>query len=435
MAQMSRRQFIERSAAVGAGALLGESGADAQQSASGARVSRSPNEKLNIGIIGVANQGRYNLQNVRSENIVALCDVDDNYLAATIQEFPGATVYNDFRRMLEQKDVDAVVVATPDHIHAPATLIALETGRHVYCEKPLTHTVGEARKVIAAAHRSKLATQMGTQIHAGDNFRRVVELVQSGAIGQIAEVHVWVDSLYTGTGRPVEKPPVPPTLHWPLWLGPAPVRPYHPTYVPFWWRSWWDFGGGALADLACHHMDLPHWALNLREPLTIEAEGPPVKAENTPEWLIVRYEYPARAAMPPVKLTWYNTGKRTPYHAEGKLPNWGSVLFVGEKGMLLSDYNRHVLLPEKDFEGFQPPPQTIPASIGHHAEWIQACKTGAPTTCNFDYSGPLAQTVLLGNVAYRVGCKLEWDAVHHQITNCPEAEPFVNPRHRRGWKV
>jgi predicted dehydrogenase len=395
---------------------------------------RSPNEKLNIGVIGVANQGAYDLDNVRSQNIVALCDIDDNYLAAAAKDLPQAKTYNDYRKLLEQKGIDAVVIATPDHMHAPITLAALESGRHVYCEKPLTHTVCEARKVAVAAKKHARVTQMGTQIHAGSNYRRVVEIVQSGALGTVREVHVWVDRVWTRDGRPADTPPVPPNIHWDLWLGVAPERPYNPAYLPATWRGWWDFGGGTLADMACHHMDLSHWALNLRHPLTVEAEGPPVKPENTPAWLIVHYDYPARDLQPPVRLTWYNGGKRPPHFAEGKLPEWGDgTLLVGEKGMLLASYGRYVLLPEKDFAGFQPPPKTIPDSIGHHAEWIEACKTGGPTTCNFDYAGALTETVLLGNVAYRVGQKLEWDSERQIATNCPDADRYLRPHYRKGW--
>jgi predicted dehydrogenase len=395
---------------------------------------RSPNEKLNIGVIGVANQGAYDLDNVRSQNIVALCDIDDNYLAAAVKDLPQAKTYNDYRRLLEQKGIDAVVIAIPDHMHAPVTRAALESGRHVYCEKPLTHTVYEARRVAEAAQKHARVTQMGTQIHAGSNYRRVVEIVQNGAIGTVREVHVWADRSWTGDGRPADTPPVPPNIHWDLWLGVAPERPYHPAYVPAKWRGWWDFGGGTLADMACHHIDLSYWALNLRHPLTVEAEGPPVNPENTPAWLIVHYDYPARDPQPPVRLTWYNGGKRPPQFADGKLPEWGDgTLFVGEKGMLLADYSRYVLLPEKDFAGFQPPPKTIPDSIGHHAEWIEACKTGGPTTCNFDYAGALTEAVLLGNVAYRVGQKLEWDAKSLKVTNGPDADRYLRPRYRKGW--
>jgi predicted dehydrogenase len=265
----------------------------------------------------------------------------------------------------------------------------------------------------------------------------VVEVIQKGAIGPIREVHVWCGKSWAGSDRPKETPPVPAGLHWDLWLGPAPYRPYHPAYHPASWRGWWDFGGGTLSDMACHYMDLPFWTLDLRYPLTIEAEGPPVHPESAPTWLIVRYEFPARQDKPPVKLTWYHGGKRPAYfNEEGKMPKWGDgVLFVGAKGMLIADYTKYVLLPEKDFVGFTPPTPYIPESIGHHKEWIEACKTGGPTTCNFDYSGALTETVLLGNVAYRSGKKIEWDAKNLTIANASEAMKFIQRPYRQGWDL
>jgi predicted dehydrogenase len=424
---MSRRELFEVSAVAGATALLSPSG--------NAAPPRSPNEKLNIGVIGIANQGAYNLNSVATENIVALCDIDDNYLAETVTRFPKAVTYNDYRKMLERTDLDAVVIATPDHTHAPATLAALESGRHVYCEKPLTHTVAEARKVMETARKHKRVTQMGTQIHAGGNYRRVVELIQSGAIGTVTEAHHWVGRVWSGTAITGDSPPVPKNIHWDLWLGPQPFRPYHPEYLPANWRGYWAFGGGTMSDMACHHMDLSYWALGLGQPLTIEAEGPPVHPELTPPWIIVHYTYAARGTQPPVKLTWYHGEKRPPQFAEGLLPKWGDgTLFVGEKGMLLADYDRHVLLPEKDFAGFVPPKPTIPDSIGHHAEWIQACKTGEmTTTCRFDYSGVLTEAVLLGTVAYRFGKQLEWNPGKFKLKNAPEAEALLYPVYRDKW--
>ncbi len=396
----------------------------------------SPNDKLNLGIIGVANRAAENFSAVSSQNIVALCDVDDTYLRGASQKCPGARTYNDFRRLLERKDLDAVVISTPDHVHAPATLMALRHGLHVYCEKPLTHTVSEARLVAETARKHKRVTQMGTQIHAEKNYRRVVELVQSGAIGPIQEVHHWVGSVWAGRPLATHRIPVPETLHWDLWLGPAPERPYDPAYVPMHWRGWWDFGGGSMADMGCHHIDLSFWALSLRHPVSVEAEGPAVNSQTAPSWLIVHYEFPARGALPPVKLTWYNGGKRPHYFAEDKLPKWGDgTLFVGQKGMLLADYSKHVLLPEKDFAGFTPPPPSIPDSVGHHNEWIAACKSGGHTTCNFDYSGALTETVLLGNVAYRTGKKLEWDAKRLKAINFPEASQFIQHHYRQGWRT
>jgi predicted dehydrogenase len=425
----SRRDFLKRTAA--AGSLAAGYGYFGSRAAAD---SKSPNEKLNIGAVGTANQARFSLGNVGSENLVAICDIDDNYLAQAAKDFPGAQKYNDFRKLLEQKDLDAVIVATPDHIHAPATLRALRLGKHVYCEKPLTHTVAEARLVAQEAAKAKVATQMGTQIHAGDNYRRVVEIIQAGAIGKVAEVHTWAGRNWSAAGRPKETPPVPPNLHWDLWLGPAPERPYNPAYVPANWRKYWDFGGGNMADMACHHMDLPFWALALRYPTTVVAEGPAVDAEGCPAGLVVRYEFPARGEQPAVKLTWYD-GDKIPPAILGQATGGGGNLFVGDKGMLWADYGVCRLLPESDFAGYKPPEPTIPRSIGHHAEWFKACKTGSPTTCNFDYSGALTEAVLLGGVAYRSGQKIEWDPVALKAKNTAEADRFIRKPYRTGWEL
>ncbi len=431
---MTRRGFLRQSTLSAAGLWMA--------GASLARVSGaggSPNEKLNIGMIGTANQAAYNLSNVSSENIVALCDVDDTYRAAAAQKHPGAKQYDDFRRLLDQKDIEAVVVATPDHTHAVATVAALRSGRHVYCEKPLTRTVSECRAVMEAARQAKRATQIGTQIHAGTNYRRVVELVRSGAIGAVGEVHVWVNVSYGGMDVPKDTPPAPAALHYDLWLGPVSYRPYSPQYLPFKWRNWWAFGGGGLGDFGCHYLDLPHWALGLRAPLAVEVlGGPPVHPESVPPWLIVRYEYPARESQPPVRLTWYHGGRHPSPDvlAPDLAAKWRSgVLFIGNKGMLLADYDRRLLLPEKDFAGFVAPQPSIPDSIGHHAEWIRACKTGQPTTCSFDYSGALTETVLLGNVAYRAGSKLQWDSPALRAPNCPPAAQFIQHHYREGWGI
>ena len=355
-------------------------------------------------------------------------------MAKAQADFPAAKTYNDFRKMLEQPGIEAVVVATPDHIHAPATAAALHLGKHVYCEKPLTHTVSEARTIAELAAKMKVATQMGTQIHATENYRRVVEIIQSGAIGSMTEVHTWAGRAWGGHKRPTDTPPVPPYIHWDLWLGPAPERPYNPVYLPANWRGWWDFGGGNIGDMACHHMDLPFWALGLEHPIAIEAEGPPVNPESCSLGLIVRYQYAARGERPPVKLTWYD-GTKIPATIHGHKTGGGGNLFVGEKGELWADYDRCQLFPEADFKGYQPPKPTIPRSIGHHAEWIKACKTGSPTTCNFTYSGMLTEAVLLGNVAYRTGQRIEWDAEKLAATNCPEAERFLRTKYREGWTL
>lgn len=398
----------------------------------------SPNEKLNIAAIGVRGRGAANLEGVSSENIVALCDVDANNLADAAKAFPNAKQYRDFRRLLDEmaKGIDAVVVSTPDHTHAPASAAAMKLGKDCYCEKPLTHCVYESRFLTELAVRNKLVTQLGTQIHAGDNYRRVVEWVQAGVIGPIREVHVWCPASYSAGDRPKETPPVPPHLDWDLWLGPAPYRPYHPVYLPGRWRGWKDFGNGGLGDFFCHYSDLAFWALQLKYPTSVEAEGPPPHPESTPPWLIVRYQFPARGDLPPVALTWYDGGKRPPIQSEAKLPDWAAgVLFIGEKGMILADYGRRMLLPEEKFSDFEPPPQTIPPSIGHHQEWIQACKTRGTTTCCFEYSGPLAEAALLGTVAFRVGQKINWDPVNLKAINCPEADPWIHKPYREGWTL
>jgi predicted dehydrogenase len=424
MSRLPRRDFLRATAA---GLALGTVARADDRPA-------SPNEKLNLGIIGTAGRARANIQGVQGQNIVAVCDIDDRLLARARDRFPGAKEYHDFRKLLEQKDLDAVVVSTADHTHAPATVMALGMGKHVYCEKPLTHTVHEARVVAEAARRAKVATQMGTQIHATENYRRVVEEVRAGTIGPVREVHVWVAKSWGGGDRPKEAPPVPKALHWDLWLGPAPERPYHPAYQPQNWRRWWDFGSGTLGDMGCHYMDLPFWALGLRHPTSVEAEGPPVHPETAPAWLVVRYKFPSRDGQPPVALTWYDGGHRPAQLSESGMPAWGDgVLFVGDKGMLLADYDKYRLLPAKDFEDHEPPPRSIPQSVGHHEEWLDACKSGRPTSCNFDDAGALTETVLLGAVAYRLGRAIEWDAAGLKAVNCPEADRYIRREYRKGW--
>jgi predicted dehydrogenase len=437
----SRRAFLKSGVLIGAATI----GFPAIVS------SRSPGSKLNIAIIGAGGRGRANMNGVSSENIVALCDVNAEYLADAAEKFPAARKYRDFRRLYDEaSDIDAVVVSTTEHTHALATLPALKLKKHVFCEKPLTHDVREARILLEAAREAGVATQMGIQIHAGDNYRRVVELVQSGAIGSVKEVHVWVSRAWGWQSReeaeankdivfvqerPKEAMPPPPGLDWDLWLGPAPYRPYHDVYLPGpKWYRWWDFGNGTMSDLGSHWIDLPFWALDLDAPATVEAGGPPPHAELAPASMWARYQYDRRGDRPPVTVTWYQGSVKPPIWTERGIPQWANgVLFVGQKGMLLSDYGKHSLLPERDFRDFQPPPQSIPDSLGHHREWVHACKTGAPTTCHFDYSGPLTEANHLGNVAFRAGKKLEWDSRNLRIPNAPEAEKFLGYEYRKGW--
>jgi len=427
---LSRRTFLQTAALAGVSMRL----------TSAARCQEAPSNRIRVGVIGIAGQGAYNLTQAAKAGaeIVALCDVHESRpeVAQIRALHPQASFHTDFRKLLDQKGIDAVLISTPDHTHAVATVAALQSGRHVYCEKPLTHTVSEARIVAETAARTRRVTQMGTQIHAGNNYRRCVEIIQAGVIGPVAEVHVWCGASRSGGDRPAETPPVPPGLDFDLWLGPAPVRPYHPAYVPFHWRGWWDFGGGALADMACHYCDLPFWALKLRHPTTVAADGPPPHPEAAARELTVHYEFPAREGLPPVKLTWYDGGRRPTHFAMGILPQWGDgVLFVGSKGMLLADYNKHRLLPEKDFQGFVPPAPSIPNSIGHHREWLEAIKSNGPTTCNFDYSGALTEAVLLGNVAYRLRRPITWDARSLKAVNDPEADRYVQHHYRQGWSL
>ncbi|HUT94546.1 MAG TPA: Gfo/Idh/MocA family oxidoreductase [Thermoguttaceae bacterium] len=397
-----------------------------------------PSEKVNVAGIGVGNRGWQVIQMMESHNIVALCDVDANYLAKASSRYEKAKTYRDFRRMLdkEDKNIDAVMVATADHTHLPISVMAMKMGKHSYTEKPLGHNIHEVREATQVARRYGLATQLGTGSHAGYNYRRVVELINAGAIGEVREVHAWCDQAWGNRYRPRGTPPVPESLQWDLWLGPAPYRPYHPCYHPIAWRNWWDFGNGRLGDMGCHLIDLAFWALDLKYPVTAEAEGPPVHPEGTPLWLIARWEFPARGDLPPVKLTWYDGVKRPPQQKEHNMPDWPEgVLFVGADGMLISEWGKHELYPKEKFAGFRRPPRTIPESIGHAQEWLAACKTGSPTGCNFDYSGPLTETVLLGTVAYRVGKKLEWDPANLKATNCPEADPFIRRAYREGWTL
>jgi predicted dehydrogenase len=395
-------------------------------------------ERVRVGVVGLNNQGAYNwgeLAHKTDCEVVAICDVDDRVTAAARKQFPKATFYTDYRRMIDAKGLDAVLCATPDHHHFPCAHRALSAGLHTYCEKPLAHTVWEARTLAELANKNKLVTQMGTQIHAGDNYRRVVEMVKNGVIGPITEVHCWVGGAFNGNGKRPNPKPVPAGLDWDLWLGPAQERPYAPEYVPFYWRRYWAFGGGKMADMACHHMDLPFWALDLRHPTKVNATGSPPTPETAEDWIECEYEFPARGELPPVKLTWHDGGKRPHYFAEGKLPKWGDgTLFVGEKGMFLADYGRRVLLPEEKFKGVDGD-HSIPTSVGHHKEWIEAIKLGGPTTCRFDYSGALTEAVLLGVVSYRVGKLLEWDPKTLKAKGVPEADGFIKKAYRKGWGV
>jgi predicted dehydrogenase len=409
--------------------------------------------KLNIAMIGVGGRGTSNLKGVASQNIVALCDVDANAVERTAVTYPQAKKFTDFRKLFDRAaDFDAVVVSTCEHTHAFATMLALKHGKHVYCEKPLTHNIFEARRIREEAAKVKVATQMGIQMHETENYRQVVELIQAKAIGGVREVHVWVSrawglqseeaakrnkDIVSISELPKGSAAVPKGLDWDLWLGPAPARPFHPVYVPGpKGYRWWAFGNGTMSDLGSHWNDLPFWALKLQAPLTVEASGPPAHAEIAPATMSATYEYGPRGDLPAVKLTWHQGETKSEIWTAGKIPKWSDgVLFVGEKGMLLASYTKHVLLPEKEFAGFERPMPTIPRSPGHYAEWIEACKTGKTPSADFQYSGWLTEANHLGNVAYRVGKKLEWDADAMAANNAPEADQFVHREYRKGWEL
>lgn len=445
---LSRRGFLGASSASLAGVLVLPS------RVLGREGQRPPSEKLNIGVIGAGGRGADDIAELTSENIVALCDVDAQNAADTFKKFPSAKRYQDFRVMLEkEKGIDAVLVATPDHTHAVATMAALRLGKHVYCEKPLTRTVKEARAIAQAAREAKVATQMGNQGMAFEGNRLIKEWLAAEVIGPVTEVHVWSDRpthrgkmpLWWAQGieRPTETPPVPAHLDWDLWLGPAPWRPYHPAYVPFRWRGWWDFGSGGLGDMGIHNLAPVFDALQLGPPLKVHATSTPVFKETVPSAAIVHYQFGARGNQPPVKVHWYDGGllpERPEELEEGRpLDAEDGILFVGSKGKILVKGwggENPRLLPESRHQSFQAPAKTLPRSIGHHAEWIQACKQGTPTASHFGFAGPLTEAVLLGSLAIRCqGEELRWDSAHLKIPNYPEAEAFLHYEYRPGWTL
>lgn len=401
------------------------------------------NEKLNIAMIGAGGRGRGNLDGVLSENIVALCDVDERLAHSAQQACPKAKFFHDFRKMLEQMrtQIDAVVVSTPDHTHAVSAAMAIRMGKHVYCEKPLTRTIWEARMLRDLARRYKVATQMGNQGTASNELRQGVEVIQSGVLGKVTEIHVWSNRPVwpQGLARPKEEMIIPDGLDWELWLGPAPKRPYHEAYHPFKWRGWIDFGTGAIGDMACHTMNMAFWALNLRDPVSVEAETSGVNGETFPTWSIVRYQFPERGDLAPCKLVWYDGGKKPPVELlQGEQMADSGLLLIGSEGTLYSpgDYGTpFVLLPREKFANYQPPAPSIPRSPGHHQEWINACKGGPAAMSNFDYASALTETALLGNLAIITGERINWDAKRMKAVNCPKADKIIRPTYRKGWTL
>jgi hypothetical protein len=432
MNRTNRRDFLQGAASLGAGLWV----------AGGMNLAhcRAASDRLNIGIIGVASRGAANLQHVASENIIALCDVDENHLAAAAQQYPRARKFADWRRMIDDKEIDAVVVSTTDHTHAAICLRAMRAGKHVLCEKPIGITVEEARLLRETALQTKVATQQGTQVHATANFHKVAKLIQEGAIGPVREAHVWCTRDGGGWEQPTGDHPVPAGLNWDLWLGPAPARPYHPEYLPGCakWNKYWDFGAGTLGDMGSHLLDFPYAALNLNLPTAIEAEGDPFNNETYPKWLRVRWDHPAQGSRPAVKVFWYDGIQRPKAPREVNTSDWHGILYIGDKGMLWANYGGYAILPANDPQAFTPPAPNVPPAAemqGHYDEWIRACKTGSPTACNFDYAGKLIEHNMLGVVAFRTRQKLNYDAAKMKVAHVPEAERYIRRTYRRGWSL
>jgi predicted dehydrogenase len=423
----------------------------------------APSDKLNIAAVGVGGMGKNNVEKCAlTENIVALCDVDWEHSAEVFAKYPQARKYKDYRVMLfEEQKVDGVIVATPDHSHAVIAMAAMRNKKHVYVQKPLTHSVHEARVLTEAARQYGVQSQMGNQGHSGEGIRLIREWVQAGVIGKIREAHAWTNRPVWPSGvevdRPQEMPMIPAGLDWDLWIGPAASRPFHPTYHPAKWRAWWDFGTGSLGDMACHIVDPVFWALDLKYPVSVEAnisrfwhgffQQSTPKNEMFPRSTIVRFDFPARGEMPEVQLTWWDGGLR-PARPAGMEPDRrmgdddGGILLIGERGAIMSGCYAESprIVPESLMREAKRPPKTLEripeGKDGHEADWLRAIKTGKPASSNFDYSGPLSEMVLMGNLAIRFpDRKLLWDGEKMAITNDKDADAYVRRQYREGWHL
>ncbi len=464
--KITRRKFMASSAAA-AGAFT-----IVPRSVLGTPGHPAPSDKINVAFIGTGGQGISNIRRLLGlpdAQVVALCDVNQEsdytpfywgYPTAGLKPalervnqhyaelsksgtYKGCPSYVDFREMLEkEKNIDAVVISTPDHIHAVACMAAIERGKHVFCEKPLTHSVYETREVTEAARKAGVATQMGNHGNSGEGMRLTVEWIRDGAIGPVREVHAWSGSSGSEwtelTDRPEETPPVPNTLNWDLFLGPAPYRPYHPAYVPYNWRGYWDFCNACIGEMACHNMDPAFWALELGSPTSVEASATRLNDETVPTGALYHYEFPARGDMPAVTMKWYDGGLMPPRPQEleeGRRMGFDGIYFVGDEGVIKcggwSENPR--IIPESKMQAYELPPKTIPRVEGHHQDWIEACKGGDPTSANFDYSGPLTEMILLGTVALRTGKKIYWDGPNMKAINAQEADKYIKPAFREGW--
>ncbi|MGY8768884.1 MAG: Gfo/Idh/MocA family protein [Pirellulales bacterium] len=427
----TRRQFLQTSAAVGAGYWLGTSSPVKAQ---------SPNEKLNVACIGVGGRGSANVGGVSKENIVAMCDVDENKAGKRFQDFEKANKFQDFRVMLDKldKQIDAVVVSTPDHTHFHPARQAMLMGKHVYCEKPLAHTAWECRELTNIAKKMNVATQLGNQRHANPGMARTVEAVQAGMIGTIKEVYCFVGGSRGMPSVPTEFPAVPSHLNWDLWLGPAKNRPYSPAYCPYNWRFWWDFGTGETGNWGCHILDIPFWALKLKYPNRVDLDENPgsdgIDPQRTPKSMKTRLEFPAEKGHEALTLHWWH-GSNSEVFKEHNAPGKGNTLFIGDKGVIAADFNGFKVRMN---DGTTPeaPDETIAKSPGFHQEWINAAKGGSRSSCDFvDYSGPLAESVLLANTAFRAGGGFDWDAKEVKASGNAVVDQYLYPDFREGWKV
>ena len=440
--RMDRRQFLKATGVTAAALALPGCVSEADYTHAIPKKYCPPDRKLRIAGVGCGGRGGADIANVAGEEIVALCEVDAARGAATFRQFPDARRYKDYRQMLiEMHDqIDAITVGTPDHMHFPIAYMAMQMGKHVYVEKPLSHTVWEARMMTQAARQYGVVTQMGNQGHANEGTRLLKEWVQAGAIGPVREIHFWTNrpGWPQGQHRPPEVDPIPPTLDWNRWLGVAPERPYNKGYQPFSWRGWWDFGCGALGDMACHIMDAGFWAVDLKYPISVEAISEGGTEESAPKWSIITYQFPARGNQPPVTVKWYDGGKKPPRPKElesnRELAQNGQIL-IGNNGVIMDGTaycQSPRLLPEKRMQEYQRPEKTIPRipEGSPHLEWINGCKGGPLPGSNFDYSGPLTEMVLLGNLAIRLGRKIEWDGPNMRPTNAPEAEALLRKPYR-----